>query len=188
MEPLIETIVLDMEEANELAFKVKVEGASSPAKVRLVCEGNDVAYMFSGRPFGNDDVVEFTIPQMKDKLQEGTYTARVEVLIENRYFTPVQFQINFKKTLKVFAEAIKVQKPVLNPEVKVSAAPVMIQKVVPPSPPLAVVQPQQQQIFVRKVQQPAIEKKIQESSGPTHDADSLRSMVRDILFGPKGSK
>ena len=129
MEPLLETVELDMEESNELAFKIKVEGtANSPAKVRLVCEGSDVSYMFNGRGTGEDGVVQFVMPQMKDKLQEGVYQARVEVLIENRYFSPVQFQINFKKAMKVVAEALFIQPKSTKPEISVSAQPVVAVK------------------------------------------------------------
>lgn len=53
MESLLETIDLDIEESNELLFKVKVEGADpAPVKVRLVCESGDMAYMFNGQSVG----------------------------------------------------------------------------------------------------------------------------------------
>ena len=165
MEQLTETISLDVDEANELAFKLKVEGASSPAKVRLVCESGDVSYMFNGRGTGEDGVVQFVIPQMKGKLTEGTYSARVEVLIENRYFSPVQFQINFKKTMQVFAESLQIVSAP-KPEIRVTAqpvvvarpvqrqeqrpvviqppAPIPVQKSPPPAPPLPA--PEKQQV------------------------------------------
>ena len=127
MEQLTETITLDVEESNELAFKIKVEGASTPAKVRLVCESPDVSYMFAGRGTGEDEIVQFVIPQMKGKIKEGTYSARVEVLIENRYFSPVQFQLNFKKTMQVFAESIHVMQP-HKQEIRVSASPMIVQQ------------------------------------------------------------
>lgn len=142
MEQLTETISLDVDEANELAFKLKVEGASSPAKVRLVCESGDVSYMFNGRGTGEDGVVQFVIPQMKGKLTEGTYSARVEVLIENRYFSPVQFQINFKKTMQVFAESLQIVSA-QKPEIKVTAQPLVVAKPVqrPEARPIAVQPP-----------------------------------------------
>lgn len=126
MEPLTETIQLDLEESNDLTFKIKMEGtAMSPAKVRLVCENEDFAYMFNGYGTGEDEVVQFTLPRMDKKINEGTYNARVEVLVDNRYFAPLQFQINFKKTLSVVAEAIQVVKKVTKPEVTVTATPVV---------------------------------------------------------------
>lgn len=132
MEPMLETVDLDMEESNELLFKVKVEGADpAPAKVRLVCEQGDLAYMFNGRSAGGDGLVQFNLPVMKDKLKEGLYLARVEVLIENRYFAPVQFQVNFKKAVKVVAEAVNVVPRKTAPEVTVSAVPVVKPKPAP---------------------------------------------------------
>lgn len=124
MEPLLETISLDSEENNELLFKVKIEGADGPAKVRLVCETGDVAFMFNGQPIG-DDVVAFNLPVLKDKIKEGTYLSRVEVLIENRYFAPVQFQINLKKTVKVVAESIKFVPRNIPQEIKITASPIV---------------------------------------------------------------
>lgn len=111
MESLLETIDLDMEETSELLFKVRVEGIdSSPAKVRLVCEAGDMAYMFTGRPINADGTVQFVIPTLKDRIKEGSYLSRVEVLVENRYFTPVQFNLKFKKAISVVAESIQVVK------------------------------------------------------------------------------
>jgi hypothetical protein len=126
MEPLKETIELDLEESNDLTFKIKLEGtAASPAKVRLVCEGEDFSYMFNGYGTGEDEVVQFTLPRMDKKITEGTYNARVEVLVDNRYFAPLQFGINFKKTLSVVAEAIQVIRKASSPEVTVTAMPVV---------------------------------------------------------------
>ena len=129
MENLTEIVDLDIDESNELAFKIKMEGtASAPAKVRLVCEGPDFSYMFNGYGTSEPEVVQFTLPQMSSKLSEGTYKARVEVLVENRYFAPVQFQINFKKTLSVVAESIVVKPKASQPEIKVTASAVALQK------------------------------------------------------------
>lgn len=129
-----ESIVLDVEEANELLFKVKVEGTDpSPAKVRLVCEGNDgVSFMFNGKS-GQDDIVQFVIPAMDGKIKEGNYVGSIEVLVENRCFVPVRFNIDFKKTVKVMAEVFK---PALPPpqKVTVTATPIVAKrpdKVVP---------------------------------------------------------
>lgn len=126
MEHLTEVITLDSEESNELAFRLKVEGADSPAKVRLVCEHGDMSFMFAGKGTSEEGVVQFIVPQMKNKLQEGTYPARVEVLIDNRYFVPVEFQMQFKKTMQVFAESVKVAPAVTKTDVRVSAVPVVV--------------------------------------------------------------
>jgi len=136
MEPMLETIDLDVEESNELLFKVKVEGVEpAPARVRLVCEVGDLAYMFNGHATPEEGVVQFLLPVLKDKLKEGLYQSRVEVLIENRYFAPVQFNINFKKAVKVVAEAIQIPQRRAIPQVSVTAsAPIVVKKPVPPPP------------------------------------------------------
>jgi hypothetical protein len=138
MEPFLETIDLDIEEANELLFKVKVEGVDqAPAKVRLVCETGDVDYMFHGEPTPDEGVVQFVLPSLKGKLKEGQYLSRVEVLIENRYFAPVSFNINFKQAVKVVAEAIRIPAKKTVPTVSVTAsAPVVVRKPLPPPVPV----------------------------------------------------
>ena len=166
MEPLIETIELDPEESNELAFKIKVEGsAPAPAKVRLVCEASDMSFMFNGRGTGEDGVVQFTLPQMSSRLKEGTYGARVEVLIENRYFAPVQFQISFKKAMKVVAESLQVVSRVAKPDFSVTAQPLFASKPRAPQP-IVVEEPkkvlpltERKAVIPAKVQQPAEQKK-----------------------------
>ena len=156
MENLIETVDLDLEESNDLTFKIKMEGAAAaPAKVRLVCENEDFAYMFNGYGTGEDEVVQFTLPRMDKKINEGTYNARVEVLVDNRYFAPLQFQINFKKTLSVVAEAIQVVKKVTKPEVTVTATPVIAAKPATPAP-----------STIKFEQKPATVKTVTESSEP----------------------
>lgn len=136
----METIDLDIEESNELLFKVKIEGIEpAPAKVRLVCEAGDVSYMFKGHAT-SDDVVQFMLPSLSGKLKEGVYSSRVEVLIENRYFAPVEFNINFKKAVKVVAEAVQVAHRAPKPQVSVTAVPVVVpvvkkQVAVPVAPP-----------------------------------------------------
>lgn len=123
----IETIDLDVEESNELAFRLKMEGVgTNPVKVRLVCESKDVSYMFNGYQGTEMDTVHFTMPEMKNRLNEGTYPARVEVLVDNRYFSPVKFNINFKKTMKVVAEAIQVTQKPVKQEIKITATPISI--------------------------------------------------------------
>jgi hypothetical protein len=165
MDLLVETVDLDIEESNELAFKIKLEGASaSPAKVRLVCEGSDFSYMFNGYGTNEDEVVQFTIPQMSNKIKEGIYLAKVEVLVENRYFSPLQFQINFKKTISVVAESIQIVPKTHKPDIRVTAAPIQIQK-----------QPVQQTSTIKFEQKPT--KQIQESP-----AEENKFSLRDVYL------
>ena len=131
-------IVLDIEESNELLFKIKIEGSDpAPAKVRLVFESSneELSYMFAGQS-DQDDNVTFTIPPMINKLKEGNYSGKIEVLVENRYFTPMQFEVNFKKTMKVVAESVQVvKKTYTEPSVTVSSStPIIVVKQKTPTP------------------------------------------------------
>lgn len=172
---LNETVSLDLEESNDLTFKIKMEGAaSSPAKVRLVCEGNDFSYMFNGYGTGEDEVVQFTIPKMSSKLTEGTYSARVEVLVENRYFAPLHFQINFKKMLSVVAESIKVSPKSGLSDIKVTAAPVASQKPI---------QPQPSKIKFEQRPEPAVPSQtISETAAPSVPVPAKTSPLRDAYM------
>lgn len=127
-ELLKETIELDIDEENELLFKIHVEGADQPAKVRLVCETSDVSFMFYGSPTEQDGVVQFLIPELKNKTKEKLMESKIEVLIGNKYFVPVEFNIDLKQKTKVFAESavptIRNNKP-KTPVVTVAASPII---------------------------------------------------------------
>jgi hypothetical protein len=149
MDALLETITLDLEESQDLKFKVQIEGTDpAPVKVRLVCEGNNVSYMFTGKTTQEPDVVLFEMPSMKGMLKEGVYLSKVEVLVDDRYFTPVQFQIDFKKTVRVVAESLTVQTRKAKPTVTASLMPVQ---------PVVTKQPLQ----ISVPQKPAVEHKSQ---------------------------
>lgn len=125
-----ETVDLDIDEANELLFKIKIEGTDQPvSNIRLVCESKDMSYMFPGRTTSQPDEVQFDLPILDSKLTEGVYSAHVEVMVDNRYFLPVKFNINLKKTLKVVAESAIPVKVEHAKEIKVTtSAPVIIAK------------------------------------------------------------
>jgi hypothetical protein len=107
----MEDVIFDISEKNQIDFAILVEGAqASHSNARLVCECDDVMYSFQGRTTKEPNVVEFDIPRMDTRLKEGKYNCKVEVFVENRYFTPVEFVAEFKKTVKVVAEAIVNQK------------------------------------------------------------------------------
>lgn len=187
MEPLTETIELDLEESNDLTFKIKMEGtAMSPAKVRLVCENEDFAYMFNGYGTGEDEVVQFTLPRMDKKITEGTYKARVEVLVDNRYFAPLQFQINFKKTLSVVAEAIQVVKKVAKPEVTVTATPVVASKPTTPAP--SVIKFEQRPSPSRTVSESPVQQNLQIEPPPGSLKDAFLKKTSSSSLKDKFSK
>lgn len=155
--------------------------------------------MFAGKGTGEDGVVQFVIPQMKNKLQEGTYAARVEVLIENRYFSPVQFQLNFKKTMQVFAEAVNVVQRSAKPDIKVSASPIVVASSKPEPKPI-VVQHQEpapkqpvktQQVAevaepVRKSSGSTLREKFARMSGKSDSDRELRELAKKLIKMTEG--
>lgn len=123
-----EAVELNVDESNELSFMIKIEGAqSNEARVRLVLEGDSgISYMFAGRGTNEDGVVTFKIPSMEQKLAEGTYNARVEVLVESRYFEPTTFKLKFNKPVKVVSEGIVSKHVEKQKAVTVTAQPIHV--------------------------------------------------------------
>lgn len=103
-----EKIELIIDEKNELMFVMSIQGADTDANsVRLFCESDDMAYCFEGKSDG--DHIKFSIPRMKDKLKENIqYSAKIEVVIENKHFVPSEFDLVFKSNAKIFVEDVKV--------------------------------------------------------------------------------
>lgn len=174
MDQVTETIELDVEEPNELLFKVKVEGADSgPVSVRLVCESGDVSYAFGGSSVGHDDLMQFNVPVMKGRLKEGTYDSRVEVIVDNRFFVPVEFKVNFKKTMRVVAEQVTVRKPT---EVKVSAS--VVHNPAPPK--------ERPVVSLRErtaVKKPAPLARLKEAEEMTEE--DVRALARELISVPR---
>lgn len=99
-------IALYLDQDNELRFNVAIEGSKpgSP-KYRLVFEGRNFNYTFSGKQTSPGEV-SFVIPTMKNLMKEGNYRAELEVMVDDRYFTPLTFDASFEESVKVTAEAV----------------------------------------------------------------------------------
>lgn len=109
---LTEAIQLDIDERNDLDFSIRVEGAANAAtSVRMVLENEDFSYMFKGRLTDEANVVKFSIPSLKH-IKEGMYPARVEVIVDNKIFLPVEFDIDLKRPVSVVVEQVQVARRV----------------------------------------------------------------------------
>jgi len=99
-------IALYLDQDNELRFNVAIEGSKpGTAKYRLVFEGRNFNYTFNGKQAAPGEV-SFVIPTMKNLMKEGSYHAALEVMIDDRYFTPLTFDASFEESVKVTAEAV----------------------------------------------------------------------------------
>ncbi len=105
----METIDLDIDEVNELTFKLRIEGmASGAVTARLYCESTDgLQHVVTGQFKGEPETVNFRVPQMSRLMQEGIYPAWIEVLVDNKQFTPASFNIKFKKPTSVQVESVE---------------------------------------------------------------------------------
>lgn len=99
-------VSLKLDENNELVFDVQITGdepISQAPIIRMVCENKGVSYVFSGIHTGNNNVEVF-VPPMAGKLTEGDYKAKLEVILEGKYFVPLEMNINFQMSRSVVAE------------------------------------------------------------------------------------
>lgn len=133
-------IYLDTE--NELKFTVAIEGAhEAQVRSQFILEGpKGINLCFEGRPHGDEIAVD--VPSLKGMLREGLYNTRLEVIVDDRVFTPLQMQANLKPAIKVEAvvrTAQKVSGPMVSATV-VSRPKPLVEAPAPP-PPIPVAAP-----------------------------------------------
>ena len=129
-------IYLDTE--NELKFTVAIEGAhEANVRSQFVLEGpKGINLCFEGRAAGGEIAVD--VPSLKGMLREGLYNTRLEVIVDDRVFTPLQMQANLKPAIKVEAvvrTAQKVAGPVVTAAVVNRPKPLVEAPALPPPPP-----------------------------------------------------
>lgn len=166
-------IALYLDQDNELRFNVAIEGSKpgSP-KYRLVFEGRNFNYTFSGKQTAPGEV-SFVIPTMKSLMKEGNYHAELEVMIDDRYFTPLTFDATFEESVKVTAEAVSrpaVKKPAVSATI-VTARPAASKPILENTVPTRAAQPAQ-----RKLESDV--DYIGEVDGKRVSVDDLRALLR----------
>lgn len=126
---------------NELAFTVAIEGANEAAvRSQFILEGpRGISLCFEGRASGSEITVG--VPTLKGIIREGLYNTRLEVIVDDRVFTPLQMQANVKPAIKVEAvvrTAAKVGGPVVTAAVVNRTKPLVetaVEKPAAPPPP-----------------------------------------------------
>lgn len=103
---------LRLDESNEVIFKLDIAG-SEPLRespiIRLLCQGRDVNYVFNGS-YNDIGEVEVHIPAMKGRIGEGVYDSHLEVILEDKYFTPMKFGLQFEMPTKITAKVVETKK------------------------------------------------------------------------------
>ena len=102
----MESIDLALDTDNELNFMVKVEGSRpGDSSCRFFLEGVEMSYIFPGN-IDQSGEVSVNIPSMNKLLREGVYKSKLEVVVEDRVFVPLEMNINFEKSVRVTAESV----------------------------------------------------------------------------------
>lgn len=105
-------ITLNINESNQLLFKMKIKGTEkSPDDVRLVFSSDKFAYSIYGNLVEDqEDVYKFDVPKLSNQLKEGTYSSKIEVIVDGRYFDPIKFETHFECPMEIQAESLVVNK------------------------------------------------------------------------------
>ena len=108
---------LFLDDENEVRFSLEIEGAApADVQVSMILEGKKgYSLSFPGTPLDGGEV-EVVIPPLKSVLAEGTYNARLEVVVDNRLFVPLELTTTLKNSVTVEA-AVKVRRRSKSPKV-----------------------------------------------------------------------
>jgi|TARA_R110001583_G_scaffold40005_1_gene128072 hypothetical protein len=120
-------IDLDLDLNNELEFKISVEGTKpAQASCRLIFENSNFDISFTGKMTGDNRAI-VNVPPLENIIEEGTKKATLEMIVDDRLFKPLTLSVNFKKSIKVFAEAVVKETAFQKPK----ASAVLVTKTVP---------------------------------------------------------
>ena len=117
---------LSLDRENILEFNVDIQGYANTSttkapKVRMILEQKNMGFCMVATK--EDKTYTVVIPEMKNIMESGICEARMEVIIDNKYFVPWESQIEFDREVKV--EAAPIIKEELQPVVAVQAQPVI---------------------------------------------------------------
>jgi hypothetical protein len=102
----MEALNLNIDKDNDIRFAVNVEGAEGdPVSYRLVIEGGRMALNFPGY-ITDENEVQIIVPTLAKTLREGTYDARLEVMVGDRVFSPLSSKAHLKESVKIVAAPI----------------------------------------------------------------------------------
>jgi len=111
---------LFLDDENEVRFSLEIEGAApTDVHASMILEGKKgYSLSFPGTPVDGGEV-EVVVPPLKSILSEGTYKARLEVVVDDRLFVPLELTTTLKNSVKVEA-AVKVRRRSKAPRVAAS--------------------------------------------------------------------
>ena len=131
----MDNIKLSLDRENVLEFNVEIQGYANTSmtkapQVRLFLEQKNIGFCIAAKKDNNTYSV--VIPEMKNIIESGVCDARMEVIIDNKYFVPWESQIEFDREVKVEAAPIIRNEP--QPNVSVQVKPVIKEEPEPEKP------------------------------------------------------
>ncbi len=107
---------LKLDESTKLGFGVEITGAGGVPEVRFIIEGKDFNISYPCKQ--TNEGVQVEISGLKGVLSAGEYQTRLEVILENKVYTPMRDTITFEPSVEISSKQ-KVVSP-LKESVKVN--------------------------------------------------------------------
>ena len=131
----MDNIKLSLDRENVLEFNVEIQGYANTSmtkapQVRLFLEQKNIGFCIAAKE--DNKTYSVVIPEMKNIIELGVCDARMEVIIDNKYFVPWESQIEFDREVKVEAAPIIRNEP--QPNVSVQVKPVIKEEPEPEKP------------------------------------------------------
>lgn len=118
-----------LDESTKLEFGVKITGANSRPSAKLVIDGPEFSISYPCTPV--NEGVEVVIGKLKNLLPAGEYPVRMEIVIEDKVYTPFRDTIVLEPNVEVVTQPKS--RPAQADRVKVENVVVKANRVVPES-------------------------------------------------------
>lgn len=90
---------LKLDESTKLEFGVDITGGSGKPDARFIIEGKDFDVCFPAK--STNDGVEVDIQGLSSIFTSGEYNARLEIVLENKLYVPLNDKIEFEPSVKI---------------------------------------------------------------------------------------
>lgn len=97
---------LELNEASEVDFGIEIHGTSeASSEIRFIIEGPQ--YGILCKCVDNNGVITASIPKLKGILPAGIFEAKLEVVVDGKFFTPLTESIEFKPMVEFDVHSAK---------------------------------------------------------------------------------
>jgi hypothetical protein len=96
---------IQLDESTKLDFGVSITGADGKPEARFIIEGKDFDVSFPATQ--TQEGVEVDIKGLKSIFTAGEYNARLEIVLENKIYTPLIDKIEFLPSIQISTNSVK---------------------------------------------------------------------------------